>query len=578
MFRGLAASLVSKTAPILASQASRVMIPSSYRMIAEQARFLSQKVSETKTASYESLFKYIKKNTTLPPLIDAISLDDPKLATLHKAIQQGDFNHALFADAECDVYLLALMKHKKLSFNQGMTVYSYLTALMQFTAHQPVKLQDNDIQVKRDISMVGLVKDKQITQAGKHYIESLIENCHTTIDHDIDRDALTTFILQLPRSEQSLLRISFNPKKAAPQSTESIVDRLSKVIVMSVPLLTIDTVISSSAGYCVPSYSILQYLLGAVSKDAIQMQPVFGATSLATIQQLHKDGLHPIALYSKHVKSNLHNADGYRCGPAVIKFHDYLHTFGGSLLEAHERRFIFDEFVPTIQTILEHVKTYPKGYEIDELQSYLKVMIDSAIDFDLSNIQSFRNKNSRFTQYLARCCNQLRLGSLYASISPYETYDIGGIAEDHVYFLLWKAFYSKQSLSKEDKQVWLNLFNHIQTQQCHRDPDILKALQTLAQMATHVPRHLQISNPQAINWTLWLKRLDRADSSKEGLSSLLREGPFYDLPTLICNYQIPFFPPFLPMTKELANQLRALAERELHKAEEISIQPYSLNR
>ena len=91
---------------------------------------------------FEGLFAGIKKNTVLLPLINGIAAEDPKLITLLNAIQLGNVDDEIYKDRHCDIYLLRLIKDNKIDFYHGMTVYTYLTCLSQFTSRRSLLTKD----------------------------------------------------------------------------------------------------------------------------------------------------------------------------------------------------------------------------------------------------------------------------------------------------------------------------------------------------------------------------------------------------------------------------------------------------
>src|SRR6185437_14478117 len=93
---------------------------------------------QLKQDEFKNLFRYIAANKVLPAKLEEIKTDNRKVNELLFAISTGDSDSSVFSEHDCHVYLLYLMQQKKISFSAGMTVYSYLMALMQFTEQQPL--------------------------------------------------------------------------------------------------------------------------------------------------------------------------------------------------------------------------------------------------------------------------------------------------------------------------------------------------------------------------------------------------------------------------------------------------------
>src|ERR1700730_18342916 len=116
--------------------------------------------------SFDNLFLYIDRNKIIKALLDKITPENLQVEQLLVAINTGDAHANIWNDPECHIYLLYLIKQKKIPFAQGMTVYTYLMALMQFTDKQPLKATDNDVKSMREITVEPLAIHQQITRIG----------------------------------------------------------------------------------------------------------------------------------------------------------------------------------------------------------------------------------------------------------------------------------------------------------------------------------------------------------------------------------------------------------------------------
>src|SRR3990167_11112325 len=90
--------------------------------------------------NYDSLVRYIQKNTAIPNALASHSQE--KALLLKNAIQNADFQNAIFSDPDCYVLLLALLKNQELPFTQIITIFLYLNILIQYSNRQQFKPED----------------------------------------------------------------------------------------------------------------------------------------------------------------------------------------------------------------------------------------------------------------------------------------------------------------------------------------------------------------------------------------------------------------------------------------------------
>jgi hypothetical protein len=174
----------------------------------------SVSIARASYPEFDSLFQHVSRNKLMPELLSKINPDNPKLTQLYQSIKKGDFENKIFHDHQCDIYLLYLIKSQQISLPQGLDVYSYLMALMQFTDKQPLKKDDGDVKVPRKVSVEFLVKDQKISPIGEEYLKDILSRL-ALMNINIDKDEFRKFILTLSPVDARLTQIEtlISPRK-----------------------------------------------------------------------------------------------------------------------------------------------------------------------------------------------------------------------------------------------------------------------------------------------------------------------------------------------------------------------------
>lgn len=506
-------------------------------------------------ALFNNLFRFIRKNKEIPKLLSKITPDDKNAHELLTAIQHGDFDAKIFNDSLCYIYLLYLMKEGKINFWHGITVYVYLIALMQFTQKQPLKKEDKDVKLERKISVYSLVKEGKLTEQGKTFLQTIHKQLKES-DYKLEYAELETFVLNLPPIEQCVIRIPYLYDDKIDRIYNINIelmnhsDRLTSFLLENIPFIMEENLIYRDRTYCVPSSSIINYILSKTSTEPVKMLPVFGSVGKPTLCKLHSENIHPVSLYAYHVKSNPNDADSYRCGPFVMWLHDICHTFWGSMLTPEERKAIFKTFIPQMEYFLKQAAEYKDEPLIKKIQQ----TIDRAYDFDLSRMHNSSGRAKLFHRYLRKT-----LGSseddkalLYLPLEAYSK-GIGIPAEDRLYLMLWKLYYELQP--GYEKDFWTLIICSIKTGVAYRhdiDIEALKALAKYAANKSEVKLHTDYhQNLKRLNWEGWLKIVNKSNNSSEKLWKLIIKDDFkHDLTQLTRNGVLMFLHPYIPLTAE----------------------------
>lgn len=426
---------------------------------------------------FPALFQFIGKNKAIPEfLAQPVEVLAPRLLALSAAIDAADAQAPIFSDPECSLLLLYLMQQERVKFWEGITVYVYLIALMQFTAKQDLAEKDQDIKRPQAITHAKLVENAELTQEGRNYVTDVQNQMQKKFGRAINPEALSQFVLSLPPFEQLVLRL--NPEHIS-KSPADAARRLSGILVNNLPLSkSVASVLYDY--YDVPGMLLLNYLLALVPSSGapMQMLPVFGQARPETLSRLHQANVHPVSLYSSVIKSNPRDADGHRGGPFFMWLHDVGHSFWASMLTQQMRQTIFNEFVPQIETWRSLSEREGKS----ELATILGELPARAADFDLTPITEFssREDSERLVRYLRKV-----LREVYALASQVEFLKAGTCPQDFVYFLLWREMCFQRQSNK--KGFWISLAYSIETGYCRRSKREVEKLQNLAEQAVKNP-------------------------------------------------------------------------------------------
>lgn len=114
-------------------------ISSSFFKTPKLPRFstLARPASEVKR-----LFDYTSNKFKVTSKIASITPTHEGLKELQRAIKYGDKGADIFTDPDCSIYLLKMMETGVIPFAEGITVYTYLMALMQYSDYQPIANSD----------------------------------------------------------------------------------------------------------------------------------------------------------------------------------------------------------------------------------------------------------------------------------------------------------------------------------------------------------------------------------------------------------------------------------------------------
>lgn len=360
---------------------------------------------------------YIRKNKLIPGFYEKVEQHTQQhqhnIEMLESAVNEADFNARIFDHPNCSKYLLYLVEHKQIAFWLGMSVYTYLMVLAQFTDRQLIN--DNEIKLIRNVEIKSLVDGKTLSSFGSQNLEKLAkEFSKLNISFDIMR--ATECILSLQPFEQQMIVVEIKQHYDDSYSY-SVDDFVESTLAANIPFLKSE----QRHEFNIPSYGVINIILALLSENPMQMKPVFGRIGNHTRDMLHAKDQHPVALYSSDVKSNVKNVHGTIPGPIPVWLHDIGHIFGASLLTYRGREFIQDKLLPHLIKIKGKIIQRGNGGS-DALLVSLNNLTFNLNDYNLTPITNYHHVREKLDRNVSAILYDQR--GIYSSAAYTQIVDI----------------------------------------------------------------------------------------------------------------------------------------------------------
>jgi hypothetical protein len=502
------------------------------------------------------VLQFIKKNTAIPNFIAKVAHDDINQIQLQQAIINGNDTANIFMHPDCSLYLIYLLKNEKIPFWSGITTYVYLMSLMQFTPLQPLLYEHEKLKKIRGLSVEKLAINNQITFVGQKYLTALITNLAKQQYH-LDPHALEIFVKTLQGVEQWLVMIDLFSNTWFDDYKD-----LTSILISNTPFVARLEHLGREV-YCVPSSTMINYILTKITDQPMQMMPIFGAINEDTLAELHAQNFHPMAIYSPFVKSNIVSVHYRSCGPFTIWLHDLGHMYWANMLTRKEREVIVTRFIPEVKTLIAAANLISSDFKNPVIVSLNKV-IQAAVDYDLTDIHGYIHSDNRLAEYLAK-----KFGSVADHLYPKmlnHKEKIGGIKEDYIYLLIQQRYYHPD-LSVADKKLWFEILLKIneKTGGLYRDEAIINALINIAKKTVGV-KPVLMEKTTKINWQFLLDLFTHTDH-EYFLWQQIKNAYHDEYLALINQHNIIFFPPLLKFTQEDRQQFCEYFKKQIVREE-----------
>lgn len=419
---------------------------------------------QSNQALIAGLREYIRNNKAIDATYQRISGSMEhiiRLESLKLAFHTGDANSAVFRHPTCSLLVLALIEDGTFPFWEGITLYFYCMALMQYTEDQPLREEDEEAyQLDRGRPQVGfLVQNGKVTDEGLRYLESIEAKCRNIPGYRFNRDELiahmstqlpvANWLIQLPRDSAVPVSYSF--------------DNLMSVLVKDVGYFG-----ESSQGtdsFTVPSLVLMNFMHAAQDKNPLQFKPAFGSISKATLVKCHAADVHPLALYSPWVKSNPVEVHSFEGGPVGSFIHDVAHVFWANLLSYEERKLIITDVIPAITAWTAHPDHDPDKIKMEAI---IKRIAFRTQDYNFSLLSDFlhpsHERDEQLATYLMTCMtgiHALESEGMYAHEDD-STKDLPtwGVRSDHLFLACTRTVLQKR-MAQAPSMAWWDRIHEI---------------------------------------------------------------------------------------------------------------------
>lgn len=513
-------------------------------------------------SQYLQLFECIRLNKIIHQKIDEVATDPKKSRNandLKKVIEEGDANAEIFKDPDCDIYILHLIKEGLIDFDVGMTVYTYLMFLMQFTEKQAMREEYKDFKDVRPLKVAKISENGVLTQEGKLFLTLVGANLRK-MGKTVDIAELERMACALPPSEQWIIQMPIisaamerDHAHKNPGTSEYLfgLDRILLNPMTEVGLVFIPHIGREESGYLFtfPSVTFLRQFLPLMGEDPMLAAFVLGATGHPKVHALQKKNLHPVLLHSRFVKKNVMDAHDIFCGPVGALLHDWIHISWANRFSAQERQMIYDVLIASLVSIKDPDEP-ARSRIIDDLCNELG-------DFNLLPVSLAGD--TMLGNYLHSCFTSMPyIFPYYGDDDSKTRYSLGDANFDAMFYQMSLISLRENNWSQLQREGWECCRNQVRfrVDMCRGSNGYAKtqyssAIAALAEL-TVKPRDLVAAESKfdhLVSWVRWLEIFKETDLNELWQCVNAPEN-VREFLVLIEHFHIVFFPPYLPLTEE----------------------------
>lgn len=414
------------------------------------------------------LRQYISKNKAIPDFFHRLNKgshprDALCLLQLKTALAEFDPTHDIFSNPYCSVYLLYLIEQKQIPFWQGITVYGYCMALMQFTDKQALREGDERYHVRQSVDVHALMKDGIVTPVGEQYLNSIEAQYAAFPMLRFNREYFLSEMAKRASVDQWLIQVKYQGHSSLPAYLPAKTTILDDVLYVA----------RDHHDFIIPSFSMMQLLHQMQCREPMTFKPILGVISRETVLSFHEQGIHPLSLYSPLVKNNLMKVHQFDCGPFFVMLHDVAHCLMANLLQNEERHQVLSVLAPQLKRRAAEMQGYKKR---EAALSAIDRVIFEWGDFNFSKIKSIPSQRSEWMMFYLLSAfgryqweNDFRYG-LYASEAKafFEQSALSLVDDDLLYCL---------GVMANEGEVWRALFDRMYAlAETRRNPEVLTAI------------------------------------------------------------------------------------------------------
>ncbi len=312
---------------------------------------------------YTKMMNFINKNKKIPAFLEQTMQEEDHLANataLEEAISKGKADDPIFNHQYANMYLLYLIKEKRIADEQAITVLILLTAKAS-----PL--------YAKDIHVISINQNSDMRNA---WFENVFRSFVLPINkmqcsQEIESfSGIDEWMIALPRLSRT------DPNSSDEHKFLNEISRL-------VPYLSANI----NGTQWIPSIKIMEVFARQINPTPIQFYPMYGKINLRTLHDMHAEGFHPLALNGgEFVRDNVNAVHGISSvSPLVILMHDIYHTYSGTLLPKAQHDFLYKILLPFLRDIIKQLETTQKlnDESFPDLIDALNKLCNDLIDMDL---------------------------------------------------------------------------------------------------------------------------------------------------------------------------------------------------
>ena len=287
----------------------------------------------------------------LPADMDNLQLiaDEPQYASKFKTLLSEGWESALFFDPETCNTLYWALQEKKITENEYMDMYHFLTLNLFFMPQKsPVPVFEAQPELADAVSIVSFnslsaALQQKINNQASGYFEKNESEYGKGEKAFFYEYTLNDFFMEASSFGESTLNA---PCGSGQVYKRNLAVKWFRLFDKNIPGIVVDNV---AGKIYVPAYTVLSKLVGTMSggsKGFVHMMPTFGCGCWEDLKVMRKKDQHPLALWSSCIQNTLVEPDGYWIG-TLAHLHDVYHV---ARLYSHTKQ--YRSFLLTIDDIV----------------------------------------------------------------------------------------------------------------------------------------------------------------------------------------------------------------------------------
>lgn len=345
----------------------------------------------------DPFLQFVQKNKKLPMIREHIeNTEDGKrlLENLHHALENKNPEDAIFTHEYLLMLVQILFEQKRITENDRMTLFFYITVLRVHTTKQALREQDSDTKILCQVEMI-LPHHENYNQYADLYWEGVCPQL-TRINNGI-HSAPVINQLQIEDIKNTMKTASrfeggfivIHPPADKNHFAYQILLELSKAR----PLFFCFA--EKEQMMILPTTQMIKMLLENINPVInFSLAPILGQLKPKTLfDKFHIHQMHTVSVYSEHITSNLKNVHDKRGGALYAMLHDYVHIFVFSLIFNKKMYdFFTKELVPFFIRLSDFVDRHLDCFQdANEIQKKMGQFIEGVNDYFIIDLSIYKD-------------------------------------------------------------------------------------------------------------------------------------------------------------------------------------------